>query len=234
MDAALRSAVPDGGERMSELLLEVRVAQALDNVFAAFDDPFRLRRWFGAPPGSYRTGGDGTMAPDEPFQVNLVDAQGVPFALVCRILSVVPGEGFEMEMAWKGGSLGREATRASITLRAIEGGTQIHIRQGPFSSPELLDANWAYWEHCLARLARVASGEAVPCFEEFWEESLGFDEPLGMAAYTVLAGMREAGAPPEVIAQVEDALYTHLTRVADDTTDVLAAVLRARLKEAAS
>jgi hypothetical protein len=55
-----------------------------------------------------------------------------------------------------------------------------------------------------------------------------------MAAYTVLAGMREAGAPPEVIAQVEEALYAHLPRVTDDTTAVLAAVLRARLKEMAS
>jgi uncharacterized protein YndB with AHSA1/START domain len=219
---------------MSELMLEVLLAQSLDEVFAAFDDPFRLRRWFGAPPGSYRTGGDGTMVPGETFRTNLVDAQGVPFAQVSRILSVVPGQGFEMEMAWEKGGLGREMTRASITLRASDGGTQIHIRQGPFSSPELVDAHRAYWEHCLARLARVASGEAVPCFEEFWEESLGFDEPLGMAAYTVLAGMREAGAPPEVIAQVEEALYAHLGRVADDTTAVLAAVLRARLKEVAS
>jgi uncharacterized protein YndB with AHSA1/START domain len=219
---------------MSELMLEVQLAQSLDDVFAAFDDPFRLRRWFGAPPGSYRTGGDGSMAPGEPFRVNLVDAEGAPFAQVSRILSVTPGQGFEMEMAWEGGNLGREATRVSITLRASGEGTQVHIRQGPFPSPEVLEAHRAYWEHCLARLARVASGESVPCFEEVWEESLGFDEPLGMAAYTVLAGMREAGAPPEVIAQVEEALYAHLGRVADDTTAVLAAVLRARLKEVAS
>jgi uncharacterized protein YndB with AHSA1/START domain len=219
---------------MSELMLEVQLAQPLDDVFGAFDDPFRLRRWFGAPPGSHRTGGDGTMAPGETFRVNLVDTQGLPYAQACRILSVVPGQGFEMEMAWEGGDLGREPTRASITLRASEGGTQVHIRQGPFSNPDVLDAHRAYWEHCLARLGRIASGEAVPCYEEFWEESLGFDEPLGMAAYTVLAGMREAGAPPEVIAQVEQALYAHLPRVADDTTGVLAAVLRARLKESAS
>ena len=219
---------------MSELVLEVRLAQALDDVFAAFDDPFRLRRWFGAPPGSYRTGGDGTLAPGEPFRVNLVDAQGAPFALVIRILSIVPSQGFEMEMAWEGGGLTQEVTRASITLRPSDGGTQIHIRQGPFSSPERVEEHRAYWENSLGRLARVASGEAVPCFEEFWEESRGFDDPLGFAAYTVLAGMREAGAPPEVIAQVEEALYAHLPRVSEDTAGVLTAVLRARLKEAAS
>jgi uncharacterized protein YndB with AHSA1/START domain len=219
---------------MSELVLEVQLAQSLDEVMAAFDDPFRMRRWFVGPPGSYRTGGDGTMALGEPFRINLVDAEGKAFAQVSRILSVVPDQGFEMEMAWQGGGMGRETTRAAITLRAHEGGTRIHIRQGPFSNPSLLDAHRAYWEHCLARLARVASGEAVPSFEEFWEESLGFDEPLGLAAYTVLAGMREAGAPPEVIAQVEEALYAHLPRVTDDTTAVLAAVLRSRLKDVAS
>jgi len=219
---------------MSELVLEIQLAQSLNDVMAAFDDPFRLRRWFVGPPGSYRTGGDGTLVPGEPFRVELIDAEGQAFAQVSRLLSVVPGEGFEMEMAWQGGGMGRETTRAAITLRASKGGTRIHIRQGPFSSSEAQEAHRAYWEHCLARLARVASGEAVPCFEEFREESVGFDEPLGMAAYTVLAGMREAGAPPEVIAQVEEALYAHLPRVTDDTTAALAAVLRARLKEMAS
>lgn len=219
---------------MSELVLEIQLAHPLDTIVAAFEDPFRLRRWFDAPPGCYRTGGEAAKALEEPIRIHLVDAKGTPFAQTVRILSAVSPQGLELEMAWEGGGMDGQVTHAAITFEAIEGGTRLHLRQGPFSLPEALDAHRAYWEHCFARLARIASGEAVPCFEEFWEESRGFDEPLGFAAYTVLAGMREAGAPAEVIAQVEEALYSHLPRLSDETAGALAAVLRSRLKEAAS
>jgi uncharacterized protein YndB with AHSA1/START domain len=219
---------------MSELAMEVWVPQGLEQVFTAFVDPFQLRRWYGAPPGCHRTGADGNVAPGESFRVEMIDAKGVPFAQLGRILSVEPGEGLVMEMAWEGGSLGRETTRAAIALRPVDGGTRLEIRQGPFSNPELLQAHQAYWKANLGRLARVAAGEAVPCFEEFWEESLGFVEPLGMAAYAVLAGLREAGAPPEALAQLEETLYAHLTRLPEETARVLGAVLRSRVSDASS
>ncbi|MFL5347301.1 MAG: SRPBCC domain-containing protein [Hyalangium sp.] len=214
---------------MSELTVDVWIPQALEQVFTAFVDPFQLRRWYGAPPGCHRTGADGDVAPGEPFRVELIDAKGVPFAQLGRILSVEPGEGLVLEMAWEGGNLGRDTTRAAISLRPVDNGTRLEVCQGPFSSQEPLEAHRAYWKANLGRLARVAAGEAVPCFEEFWEESLGFVEPLGVAAYAVLAGLREAGAPPEAIAQLEETLYAHLTRLPEETARVLGAVLHARL-----
>jgi uncharacterized protein YndB with AHSA1/START domain len=219
---------------MSELATEVFVPRTPVEVFTAFEDAFSLRRWYGAPPGCHRTGSDGSVAPGESFRVELVDAQGAPFAQVGRILEVDPGHGLELEMAWEGGTLGQETTRASIFLRPVDGGTRVEVRQGPFSCPAGLDAHRDYWQANLGRLARVATGEPVPCFEEFWDESLGFVEPLGMAAYTVLAGLREAGAAPEVIAQVEETLYAHLARLPEETAEALGAVLRERLRDASS
>jgi uncharacterized protein YndB with AHSA1/START domain len=219
---------------MSELAMDWWVAQPPKEVFAAFEDPFRLRRWYGAPPGGHRIGADGNVVPGEPFRVEVIDAKGAAFAQIGRILAVEPGEGLLLEMAWEGGNLGRETTRASIALRPVDGGTRLEVRQGPFSSREALEAHRAYWEGCLGRLARIAAGEAVPCFEEFWEESRGFVGPLGAAAYAVLAGMREAGAAPEVIAQIEESLYAHLVRLPEETTEMLGAVLRARLNDASS
>ncbi|MBN1204729.1 MAG: SRPBCC domain-containing protein [Myxococcaceae bacterium] len=217
---------------MSELRVEVRVARPPGEVFAAIEDPFRLRRWYGAPPGCHRVGAEGDDEPGEPFRLNLIDEKGAPFAQRGRIVSVTPGEGVVLEMAWEGRNFGTETTRAAITLRPVEGGTSVEVRQGPFPSREAQEAHRVYWEANLGRLARVASGEAVPCFEEFWEESQGFIEPLGVAAYAVLAGMREAGATPEVIAQVEDTLYAHLARVPRETAEILGAVLRRRLNGA--
>jgi uncharacterized protein YndB with AHSA1/START domain len=219
---------------MSELTMDVWLAQGPEEVFAAFGDPFRLRRWYGAPPGGHRTGATGDVASGEPFQVSLIDASGAPFTQRGQILSVTPGEGLELEMAWEGGGLGADATRAAIALRPVNGGTRVEVRQGPFSTAEALEAHRAWWGACLGRLVRVAAGDAVPCFEEFWEESRGFVGPLGAAAYTVLAGLREAGAPAETVAQVEELLYTHLARLPADTAEALGAVLRSRAKELAS
>lgn len=219
---------------MSELAVEVWIPQALEQVVSAFDDPFQLRRWYGAPPGCHRISASGGEEPGASFRVELIDSKGAPFAQVGRMLSEEPGKGLELEMAWEGGSLGRAATRASISMLSVDGGTRLEVRQGPFSSPEALEGHRAYWKANLGRLARVAAGEAVPCFEEFWEESLGFVGPLGVAAYTVLAGLREAGAPPETLAQLEETLYAHLTRLPEEAAGVLGAVLRARLKDASA
>ncbi|WNG36817.1 SRPBCC domain-containing protein [Archangium violaceum] len=214
-----------------ELKMEWWVAQSQEQVFAAIDDPFRMRRWYGAPPGGHRLGEEGSDEDGEPFRVNLIDAKGAPLVQTGRILETYPRMGFLMELSWDGGDLGYETTRVSFTLHPDGEGTRIKIRQGPFSSHAVEDAYRAYWEANVGRLIRVASGEAVPCFEEFWEESNGFVEPLGLAAYTVLAGMREAGAAPELIAQLEETLYTHLSRVPEETAKELGAVLRARLNQ---
>lgn len=215
---------------MSELVMEVELAQPLDRVFEAFEDPFQTRRWYGAPPGCHRiTAGDSPEI-GEIFRVELIDSRGERFAQVGRILSVEHEKSLVMEMSWEGRDFGRETTRVSVTFQPVGSGTRLEVRQGPFSSPEEVEAHQAFWESCLGRLSRVASGEAVPCFEEFWEESQGFTGPLGAAAYAVLAGMREAGTAPEVIAQVEDTLYTHLARLPEDTAAVLGAVLRMRLR----
>lgn len=219
---------------MSELAIDIGVAQPPEVVFSAFTDAFRLRRWYGAPPGCHRTGASGDVSPGESFRVTLIDAEDAPFTQRGRILSVEPGESLVLEMAWEGGGFERETTRASISLRPVDGGTRVEVRHGPFSSPAALEAHRAYWQANLGRLARVAAGEAVPCFEEFWEESLGFADPLGVAAYTVLAGLREAGAAPETLAQIEETLYVHLARLPEETAEVLGAVLRARLKDVSS
>ncbi|WP_257457988.1 SRPBCC family protein [Archangium lipolyticum] len=217
---------------MSELVMEWWVAQTPGQVFEAIEDPFQFRRWYGAPPGGFRLGEDGDSDVGEPFRLDLLDEKGTPLALTGRVLAVKPDEVLWMQLAWDGGNFGPETTRASIILHPTNGGTRIEVRQGPFLSPESHEAHRAFWEAAVGRLVRVISGEAVPCFEEFWEESGGYVEPLGMAAYTVLAGMREAGATPETLAQLEETLYTHLARLPDETAKVLGAVLRARLQGA--
>jgi uncharacterized protein YndB with AHSA1/START domain len=217
---------------MSELAMEWRVDRSPKQVFEVIADPFQMRRWYGAPPGGMRLGEEGEEEDETLFRVNVLDEQGAPLVQTCRVLEVGTDRGFQLELTWDGGAYGRETTRVILLLHTAEAGdgTRIELRQGPFLSPEVQEAHRAYWEANVRRLIRVVSGEAVPCFEEFWEESSGFVDPLGMAAHAILAGLREAGAAPETLAQVEETLYTHLTRLPEETAQVLGAVLRERLK----
>ena len=219
---------------MSELVLERRLSGTPERVFAAFADPFQQRRWYGAPPGGVRLGEEGGAELGETLRMKLLDARGAPLAQWCRVMDVEPGRRLVMALAWEGqGGVG-ETTRAGVQLHEDGEGTRLEVCQGPFASREAEEESRRWWEANLERLERVVRGEAVPCFEEFWEESSGFAEPLGLAAYTVLAGMREAGASAELIAQVEETLYTHLGRLPEETARVLSTVLRARLQEGAS
>ncbi|RKH60727.1 SRPBCC family protein [Corallococcus aberystwythensis] len=219
---------------MSELKLEWKLPAPPDAVFPAFAQPALIRRWFGAPPGCHRTHAPDPGALGQPYRVGLRDAAGRVFSQVGCIVEVDPGRFLALEMDWEGGPVPPGRTRAELTFHAGEGGTRLELRQGPFADDAARDAHLAYWEACLGRLERVVAGEAVPCFEEFWEESRGYVGPLAVAAYAVLAGLREAGAAKEAVAQVEDLLYTHLPRLREDTADVLGAVLQSRVEGGAS
>ncbi|MFB1483173.1 SRPBCC domain-containing protein [Corallococcus sp. RDP092CA] len=219
---------------MSDLTLEWRLPAPPDAVFPALSEPALIRRWFGAPPGCHRTHAPDPGALGQPYRVGLRDAAGRAFAQVGCIVEVAPGRFLALEMDWEGGPVPAGRTRAELTFHATDGGTRLELRQGPFADDAARDAHRAYWEACLGRLSRVVAGEAVPCFEEFWEESRGYVGPLAVAAYAVLAGLREAGAPRETVAQVEDVLYTHLSRLREDTAAVLGAVLQSRVEGDAS
>lgn len=219
---------------MSDLTLEWRLPAPPDAVFPALSEPALIRRWFGAPPGCHRTHAPDPGALGQPYRVGLRDAAGRAFAQVGCIVEVEPGRFLALEMDWEGGPVPAGRTRAELTFHAADGGTRLELRQGPFADDAARDAHRAYWEACLGRLSRVVAGEAVPCFEELWEESRGYVGPLAVAAYAVLAGLREAGAPRETVAQVEDVLYTHLSRLREDTAAVLGAVLQSRVEGDAS
>ncbi|NBD10021.1 SRPBCC family protein [Corallococcus silvisoli] len=215
---------------MSDLRMEWKLPAPPDQVFPAFERPALIRRWFGAPPGCHRTHAPDPGALGQPYRVGLRDAAGRAFTQVGCIMAVEPGQSLELEMDWEGGPVPPGRTRAVLTFHPEEGGTRLELRQGPFADDAARDAHRGYWEACLGRLARVVGGEPVPCFEEFWEESRGYVGPLAVAAYAVLAGLREAGAPKEEVARVEEVLYAHLSRLPEDTAAALGAVLQSRVE----
>jgi uncharacterized protein YndB with AHSA1/START domain len=215
---------------VSELTLEWSLPAPPEAVFAAFAQPELIRRWFGAPPGCHRTFAPDPGALGKPYRISLRDEAGRVFHQVGCIVALEPGEALSLEMDWEGGPVPAGRTRVDLGFHPVEGGTRLALRQGPFADAAALDAHRGYWEACLGRLARVVGGEPVPCFEEFWEESRGYVGPVAVAAYTVLAGLRESGAPKETVARVEELLYAHLAKLPEDTAAALGAVLQSRVE----
>jgi hypothetical protein len=67
---------------MNELAMEVWVPKAPEELFRlAFDDGLRLRRWYGAPPGCFRTGGEIASGPGDTYRVALTSPTGCMFRL---------------------------------------------------------------------------------------------------------------------------------------------------------
>lgn len=215
---------------MSELAIDVWLPQTPDEVFACFEDVYGLRRWYGPPPGCLRSGEDLVLVPGEPFRIELIDGEGGSFAQEAQVLAWEPNRGLTIEMRWTGGGLPAEPSRAVIQMSASKGGTRLEIRQGPLSDRKAVEAMRACWQDNLAKLQRVAAGEAVPCFEEFRDEAKGFVDPLGLAAYAVLAGLRESGAGSEAVDAVEETLYSHLPRLSEELAEILGTVLRERIR----
>lgn len=216
-------------EATETFLMEHRLAHPPEAVFAACSEPELARRWWGAPPGYRRVGTAGTLAPGAKFRMDIRGPGGERVVLIGQLRDVVPGRALTMATRWSGGPLDGRTTTLTLTFEPDGAGTRLALRQGPFDDPRLLEGHRAYWAHTFARLERVLAGEVIPCFEELRDESRAFQDPLGVAAYAVLAGLRGAGAPAEAIAAVEATLYAHLPDLPEETCDLLADVLRARL-----
>ncbi len=214
---------------MNELVLAHHFAHPLAEVFQACTEPEQARRWWGAPPGYRRVGTTGTLAPGAKFRMDIRGATGERVVLIGQLREVTQDRSLTVATRWSGGPLDGRTTTVVLTFAAEGAGTRLDLRHGPFDEDRLLEGHRAYWQHAFGRLARVLAGETLPCFEELLEESRAFQDPLGVAAYAVLAGLRAAGAPAETIAQVEATLYTHLAALSAEPYGMLADVLRARL-----
>lgn len=211
------------------LLLERSFPHPLPRVFAACAEPGEARRWWGAPAGWRRVGAEGELAPGARFRMQVRGPAGERGVLVGTLREITPPVSLAIALRWSGGPLDGRATVVVLTFRAEEGGTALALRQGPFDDEPTRAAHRAFWEAGLDRLARLLAGEPTPCFEDLLDESRAFRDPLGVAAYAVLAGLRGAGAPGETIDAVERALYAHLPDLPPDAHGMLADVLRARL-----
>jgi uncharacterized protein YndB with AHSA1/START domain len=214
---------------VSDLVYERDLPHPPEALFAALADPHAARRWYGAPPGCHRTGIAGAFAPGSQYRMDVMGPGGERFSQVGALVGMVPGRQVTVATRWDGGPLAGAQTQATMAFAPIPGGTRVTVTEGPLPEADRRDGHRAYWAACLDRLGRLLDGAGASCIEDFETEASAYPDPLGLAAYVVLAGMREAGAPAEAIADVEERLYTHLGALDDETAGLLGSVLRKRL-----
>ncbi|MDB5101016.1 MAG: activator of hsp90 ATPase 1 family protein [Cyanobacteria bacterium RYN_339] len=212
---------------MTDLSIAFSLPDTPAAAFEALTNPLVLRCWYGAPPGYHRVALGGAFGLGKSLTMTSKNGLGEQVVHTLTVQALGPAEHAVLDLAWDGGPLANATATLSFTADAA--GTQVTVHQGPFATEADADAAAAFWRASFGRLARVLAGQTLSPREELANEIKAFHDPLGVAAYGVLVGLREAGAPPEAIASVEDTLYKHLAELPAETGDMIDGLMRARL-----
>ena len=130
------------------------IAARPENVYRAWAEPDRLRRWC-APEGyevlsvelDARVGGEYWIAMKHPDE-----------AIVCVVgclLAIVPGRRLAYTCAREGTEMDAGHTRVNADLRDRGGATELVVTHSGFASAEVYDFHEWAWNSCLDQLAKV-------------------------------------------------------------------------------
>lgn len=120
-----------------------------ERVFAAWTEPELLVRWWG--PGAeaevdLRVGGR--------YRLSMQFDWG-PMVCVGEYREIVPPERLVFTFRWEGDPSGEE-TLVTLTLREVEGGTELVLRHEGFADAAVAENHRAGWMDCVGRLAGMA------------------------------------------------------------------------------
>ena len=130
------------------------IAAAPEDVYRAWAEPDRLRRWC-APEGyevlgvelDHHVGGEYWIAMKHPDE-----------AVVCvvgSLLALEPGRRLAYTSAREGTEMDAGHTHVNVDLRDRGGATEVVVTHGGFASAEVYDFHEWAWNSCLDQLAKV-------------------------------------------------------------------------------
>lgn len=138
----------------TETALEFRrvLAARPEHVYRAWTEAEGLKQWLA--PGDVRVAeATADARPGGRWSVLMEDPEGQRFAVAGEYVELHPPS--RVVMTWRWGHEPEEATsRITVTLRAVEGGTELHMVHDGLS-PESRDPHGDGWEKCLAKLGAV-------------------------------------------------------------------------------
>jgi uncharacterized protein YndB with AHSA1/START domain len=135
-------------------------------VYQAFLDPDKLRRWFG-PADVQVVGVEVDARPGGEHRTTLTGPGGTRGTIVCRLRELLPNRRIVMTWSWvvDGGTYGPQESLLTITLREAGPGrtdlTLVHSNLNGFPD-EHPDGIRQAWEQALAKLTTSVGGLAQP------------------------------------------------------------------------
>jgi uncharacterized protein YndB with AHSA1/START domain len=143
------------------LHLERVVPGPPSRVFTALIDPTELAKWWG-PKGFTSPAIDLDPRVGGSYRITLQPPEGELFHLSGEFLAVDPPGGLSYTFRWEEPTPDDRETTVTLTLREVEGATNVILDQGVFATEERLALHTQGWTDSLERLYElVASWRTV-------------------------------------------------------------------------
>ena len=120
-----------------------------ERVFSAWTDPKQLSQWF-RPSDQMTVEAQAEAAVGGKYRFRMVGPDGVEHVSFGEYREVDPPDKLVFTWAWESGSV--TDSLVTISLRTVEGGTELTLRHEKLATAELREHHTQGWNGCLAQL----------------------------------------------------------------------------------
>jgi uncharacterized protein YndB with AHSA1/START domain len=142
------------GVTESQLELTAVLPAPPERIFAAMVSPEQLSRWWG-PRGFTTPEVALDPAAGGRYRITMQPPDGEAFHVAGEFLEVDPPRRLSYTFRYEEPAPDDRETTVVLTLRAVDGGTQISLSQGPFTTAERRELHRSGWTESLERLAAL-------------------------------------------------------------------------------
>ena len=137
-----------------------RYPEPADRIFRAFIDPAELGRWWG-PRGFTTPAAHLDVREGGRYRITMQPPEGAPFQLVGEYREIRRPHRLAWTFNWEPPDVDDRETVVTLSLREVDGGTELRLEQGAFTTEARRALHDAGWGDSLERLQEFLSGRAA-------------------------------------------------------------------------
>ena len=137
------------------LELQTVVGTSPARAFELLTDPLEIPRWWG-PHGFSTPEIELDLRVGGTYRFTMQPPEGEAFHLQGEFTTIDPGNRLAYTFVWEEPDPDDVATLVALSLRSVDGGTEVRLVQGEFTTEARLELHRGGWSDGLKRLAAVA------------------------------------------------------------------------------
>jgi uncharacterized protein YndB with AHSA1/START domain len=143
-------------EQAGALTLELQALLSVSpaRTFELLTDPLEIPRWWG-PHGFSTPEIELDLRVAGTYRFTMQPPEGDAFHLRGEFTTIDPGTRLAYTFVWEEPDPDDVATLVALTLQPVDGGTEVLLQQGPFTTQERLDLHRDGWSDGFERLAAL-------------------------------------------------------------------------------